>query len=369
MKKSNTWYKILFKVLAIILAVIFLILGSYVLYICLQYYRIKDNENIPINNNQLLNVKVGDEYTISTYNIGFGAYTHDFSFFMDQGQTLDGKITQGSGSIAKNRQTVIDNTTGAVNTIVNKNVDFALFQEVDVAATRSHKYNQYQHIQNNFSSHSSSISMNFHSAFLFYPIFNPHGKTDAGIVTLSKYNISSATRRSLPIDESFPTKFFDLDRCIQITRLPVENSQKELVIINAHLSAYDEGGIIRKQQLEFLNTILTEESAKDNYVVVGGDFNHDIANSSELWSSAFKKPEWVYSLDDSNLTDGYRFVSATNAPTCRSTDTNYTKGYNYTVVIDGFICSSNIETVAIENIDTDFQYSDHNPSVLKFKLK
>ena len=64
MKKSNTWYKILFKVLAIILAVIFLILGSYVLYICLQYYRIKDNESISINNNQLLNVKVGDDVII-----------------------------------------------------------------------------------------------------------------------------------------------------------------------------------------------------------------------------------------------------------------------------------------------------------------
>ena len=363
------WYKVLLKIIAIILALIVLLVGSYIIYVCVQYNRIKDNENIKINNNQSSLVKIGDEYIISTYNIGFGAYSHDFSFFMDKGETLDGKKTQGTGSVAKDKQTVIDNTTGAVNTIVERNVDFALFQEVDVKATRSHKYNQYEHIKDNFASYSSSISMNFHSAYLFYPIFNPHGKTDAGIVTLSKYNISSATRRSLPIDESFPTKFFDLDRCIQVTRLSIENSEKELVIINAHLSAYDEGGVIRKQQLEFLNTILTEESEKDNYVIVGGDFNHDIANSSDLWETKFKKPDWVYSLDDSNLSEGYRFVSSTNAPTCRSTDTEYIKGENFLVVIDGFICSSNIETVSIENIDTDFKYSDHNPSLLKFKLK
>ena len=366
--KKTVWWKILLKVFAIIMAVIIAVVGSYIAYVCIQYDRIDDNFAITIENNQSGVVNIGDEYSIATYNIGFGAYSHDFSFFMDSGVKLDGKKTQGTGSVAKNKQTVIDNTTGAVNTIVNENVDFALFQEVDVKATRSHKYNQYKHIQNNFENYSSSISMNFHSAFLFYPIFRPHGKTDAGIVTMSKYNISSATRRSLPIDNSFPTKFFDLDRCIQVTRLPISSSEKELVIINAHLSAYDKGGVIRKKQLDFLNAILTEENTKGNYVVVGGDFNHDIANSSDLWESEFKKPEWVYSLSNDNLASGYRFVSTTNAPTCRATDVKYEKGKTYTVVIDGFICSSNIETVLIENIDTDFQYSDHNPSLLRFRL-
>ena len=141
-----------------------------------------------------------------------------------------------------------------------------------------------------------------------------------------------------------------------------------MVIINAHLSAYDEGGVIRREQLEFLNTILAEENTAGNYVIVGGDFNHDIASSSELWESDFKKPEWVYQLNNDNLADNYRFVSANNAPTCRATDTPYVKGETYTVVIDGFICSDNIESISIENIDTDFMYSDHNPVILNFKL-
>ncbi len=368
MKRSAT-KQILLQILSTVLLAIFLTVLIYVLYISLQYSRIEDNKNIKINNNQSALVKVGEDYTISTYNIGFGAYSQDFSFFMDTGETLSGKKTYGNGSVAKDLKTVKKNTSGAVNTIYEQNVDFALFQEVDVKATRSHKYNQYKHIQNKFASYSSSISMNFHSAFLFYPFANPHGKTDAGIVTLSKYNINSAIRRSLPIDESFPTKFFDLDRCIQITRLPISENDKELVIINAHLSAYDKGGKIRKKQLKLLNEILTTESAKENYVIVGGDFNHDIAGSSGLWESNFKKPEWVYELSDSNLAKGYRFVAATNAPTCRATDVKYVKGETYVVVIDGFICSSNIETIRVENIDNDFQYSDHNPALLKFRLK
>lgn len=367
---AKTKYKqLLLQILSTVFSAIFLMVAFYVVYITLQYSRIEDNKNIKINNNQSTQVQLGGEYTISTYNIGFGAYSHDFSFFMDTGETKNGKTTQGVGSTAKSLEVVKQNTTGAVNTIYDKDVDFALFQEVDVKATRSYRYNQYKHIQNKFATYSSSISMNFHSAFLFYPLFNPHGKTDAGIVTLSRYNISSATRRSLPVDNSFPTKFFDLDRCIQVTRLPVKDSEKELVIINVHLSAYDKGGKIRKKQLEFLNNILAQESNKGNYVVVGGDFNHDIADSSNLWESNFKKPEWVYELSDENLTSGYRFVAATNAPTCRATDVKYVKGDTYVVVIDGFICSSNVETISIENIDNDFQYSDHNPALLKFKLK
>ncbi|MGN0960658.1 MAG: endonuclease/exonuclease/phosphatase family protein [Christensenellales bacterium] len=368
MKKKLKWWQIVCSIVAGILALLVLVVGSYVIYISAQFYRIEDNQNIEINSNKEIYVSLGTELKISTYNIGFGAYSQDFSFFMDSGETLDGKQLYGTGSVAKDKQTVVDNTTGSINTISSQNVDFAFFQEVDVKATRSYGYNQYQHIQNSFDSFSSSISMNFHSAFLFYPILNPHGKTDAGIVTLSKYNITSATRRSLPIDESFPTKFFDLDRCIQVTRLPINDSEKELVLINVHLSAYDEGGLVRKQQLEVLNGILETERNLGNYVIAGGDFNHDIASSINLWETNRKQPEWVYQLDNTNLTSGYRFVASTNAPTCRSTDGPYIKGESYLVVIDGFICSSNVETISITNIDTDFQYSDHNPAVLTFKL-
>ena len=44
----------------------------------------------------------------------------------------------------QDKETTIFNTTGAVKTIVDLNTDFAFFQEVDVEATRSYKYNQYK---------------------------------------------------------------------------------------------------------------------------------------------------------------------------------------------------------------------------------
>ena len=45
---------------------------------------------------------IGTEYTALTYNIGFGAYTPDFSFFMDGGES----------SWAKSKESVLDTVQG-----------------------------------------------------------------------------------------------------------------------------------------------------------------------------------------------------------------------------------------------------------------
>ena len=47
----------------------------------------------------------------------------------------------------------------------------------------------------------------------------------------------------------------------------------------------------------------------------------------------------------------------------------YEKGVNYTVIVDGFIVSDNIQVKAVYNQDTQFAYSDHNPVYMKFVLE
>ena len=274
--------------LASLIGLVVLILVGYVIYLSCTYYRIEDNQLIEVTNNKTTQISLNEEYKITTYNIGFGAYSHDFDFFMDSGEMLDGTKVSGSGSRAKDKQTVLDNINGAIEEILKLNSDFSFFQEVDLKANRSHFVNQYEMIQQKFADYSSSIAMNFHSGFLFYPLFNPHGSVDAGISTLSKYQITESTRRSFPIDEGFFSKFFDLDRCFQVNRLNIAGSNKQLVLINLHMSAYDEGGIIRAKQLEMLNAVMSEEYAKGNYVIAGGDWNHDIANSLNTFKTQQK---------------------------------------------------------------------------------
>ena len=229
--------------------------------------------------------------------------------------------------------------------------------------------NQREMLTEGLADYSSVFANNFHSAYLLYPFHEPHGAVQAGMLTFSRYQIAENIRRQFPVSDAFITKFTDLDRCFLVSRLPVEGG-KELVLIQVHLSAYDKGGTIRAKQLELLNQVLAEEREKGNYVIAGGDFNHDIAGSIDTFPSEQKIPEWVYQLSEEDLAEGYHFVKAENAeevPTCRGADIPYEKGVTYTVIVDGFIISDNIEAVA-ENIDAGFQYSDHNPVVMEFKL-
>lgn len=352
------------------LSIVILVVVGYVIYISCQYYRIEDNKTYTnnIENNQANVVKINTKYSVTTYNIGFGAYNHDFSFFMDSGVMLDGKKVNGKNSKAKSKDIVLNNTQGAINTIYNLNPDFAFFQEVDTNSTRSYTINQFEKIKEKLMNMASIYVSNFHSAYLCYPLFDHHGIVNSGIATFSKYNIENVVRKSLEITNAFPTKFFDLDRCFSVSYIKT-TTDKYLVMINAHLSAYDEGGVYRQKQLKQLNDFMQSEYDKGNYVVCGGDFNHDIANSLNLFETKQKIPNWVYVLNNSNLNENFNFATANNIPTCRSTDIPYEKGINYTVVLDGFIISDNVEVVNVTNIDTNFMYSDHNPAYMEFILK
>ena len=230
--------------------------------------------------------------------------------------------------------------------------------------------NQVNALKDTFADYENVFANNFHSVYLLYPFSDPHGAVQAGLLNFSRYKIAEAERRSYPVDNSFITKFTDLDRCFAVLRIPVENG-KELVLINSHMSAYDEGGKIRAQQLELLNAVMEEEYQAGNYVIVGGDFNHALGEAvAEGFASEQKFPEWVSILTQAEIAEGIQIQQAENeleVPTCRGADIPYTKGVTYTTVVDGFLVSDNIKATA-ENIDTDFRYSDHNPVRLQFEL-
>lgn len=68
-------------VLAVVLALLVVVLG-YVAYVFIDYHRIGDQE-LTVERNAAATVEAGKEYGILSYNIGFGAYEDDYSFFMD----------------------------------------------------------------------------------------------------------------------------------------------------------------------------------------------------------------------------------------------------------------------------------------------
>lgn len=373
--------KIIKTVLVVLLAIILLFaatVGGYVAYVALQYYRIEDMQSLEICDVVEKSVSTETEYSVISYNLGFGAYSPEYSFFMDTGVMQDGTAVAGKYAKGMSKADVEKNVTGQLNVAKEQNCDFYLFQEVDEKAARSYKIDMRQRGRNELSGYSTVYAENFHTANLFYPFNDPIGKTNAGIMTYSRYKMQSSVRRSFPITDSFIDKLFDLDRCFSISYLPVEGKNASLALINLHMSAYDEGGKIRAQQLKMLNEVLVEERAKGNYVVAGGDFNHcliaDYFDSDDkafaYFESKQKTPDWVKNsvLHQSEIAEGFNLVASINEATCRGADIPYEKGVNFVTVIDGFIVSDNVSVIDKTTVDTQYAYSDHNPVKMSFKL-
>lgn len=368
--ERGRFMKIVKKILLVVLiliGIVVLTVGGYAIYLEATYDRISDFLPLEVEQNPTDQLQKDQTYSIITYNLGFGAYSPDFTFFMDEGKMLSGEKTKGKYGKARSKSEVETNTTGSIDVLKQVNPDFIFLQEVDRNSTRSHHANQKNLITSAFDSYGFSFISNFHSEFLMYPLNDPHGRVDSGMMSLSRYQVSSSLRRSLPISTHWLNKLFDLDRCIHILRLKIE--EKELVLINVHLSAYDKGGVYRKQQINLLNTILEDEQEKGNYVIVGGDFNHDIADSASAFKTNQQQPDWLSFLSNSDLPNGYQFATTKEVPTCRGADVVYEKDKTYTVVVDGFIVSDNIEVIESKNIQTDFAYSDHNPAFLEFRFR
>ncbi len=342
---------------------IVLVVGGYVVYVVASYSRIEDNQTLAPENVNDTAVTTETEYTVVTQNLGFGAYTADYTFFMDGGKE----------SRARSSDSVKSCIASGAETVKSLNPDFVFFQEVDTGSTRSYNIDERDIVKEYFDGFSSVFAVNYHSAYLFYPILEPHGASNSGMLTFSKSAITSSLRRSLPISTGF-SKFLDLDRCYSVSRVAVDNG-KELVLINVHLSAYGGSDEIRSAQMNMVLGEIQTEYDKGNYCVVGGDFNHDFTGDSTQKLNGGEEVDFGWAMPfPAEMLESYpAVVRATEysnglKPTCRNCDVPYEEG-NFTIIVDGFLTSKNVEITYLDNVVTGFTYSDHNPVVMKFKLK
>jgi len=351
--------KALWIVLLTFAAMLLVVLG-YVAYVFLTYSRIEDKQDIEVEGNSSSVVKLGEEYTIVTFNLGFGAYTPDFTFFMDG----------GDDSRAKSEESVRECINGAIGVTKGFSPDFVLYQEVDTDSTRSYHVDEAAMIKESFKDFDHAFACNYHSAYLMYPIFEPHGASNSGILTESRFDIKSSLRRSLPIATGFK-KILDLDRCYSISRIAVDDD-RELVLINTHLSAYGTDESQGNAQLEMIFEDMKAEYDKGNYVICGGDFNHDFTGNSRDLLNPDDDTEysWCKPFPEKNIPNGFIKCDEYDnglVSTTRNTNIPYCED-SFTVVLDGFLISDNISCEYVQNMDCGYEFTDHNPVVMKFML-
>lgn len=348
------------KIFAVVLCSVLVIIISYLIYVFTSYYRVEDNAPLDIHTvgTAAEEISTGTSYSIITYNIGFCAYTQDFSFFMDGGKS----------SWAESEESVIDDADDIGNFLKGRDPDLYFLQEVDTDGTRSYHVNQFERIMDITGDGSYIFAQNFDSPFLFWPVYQPHGSNQSGIVTYTFAEPESSIRRSLPVSESV-TRIVDLDRCYSITRIPADNG-RELCLYNLHLSAYGSDASVREGQTSMLFADMEADYEAGNYVIVGGDFNHDLRDED---TSDF--PAWAQNFPVEDLPAGFSLAFDVcegecdlEADSCRDTEYAYDPGNTFTVLLDGFIVSDNVTVEYYENLDLDYVYSDHNPVYMEFSL-
>ncbi len=359
MLKSLKLVSISVVVLAFLAALTF---ALYVLFLQITEYVPNEVEPLEIENPQTQVVPVNQSLSALTYNIGFAAYTPEFSFFFEGGK-YSKALSQASA------KAVLQQDAKLINQL---DLDFLLLQEIDINTPRGANLNQRMLLQQQIKgAFSYTYAINHYVTFLAFPLLDMSGYVNSGLLTGAKYQINQAQRINLPAYGQWPERLVFEKPCLTLYRMPTANN-RELILINAHLSAYDEGGKARKAQLLILNKILTDEYAKGNYVIVGGDWNHVYPQlDPEHFSKPYDIPlaDYYYPFPTQIFQpEHYLFAGDTSLPTNRSVARDYVKNKTYTSVLDWFVISDNIVLEKTEVQNTEFAYSDHQPVLLRFKL-
>ncbi len=303
-------------------------------------------------------------YSIITWNIGYAGLGKDEDFFMDGGE----KVQPDSKKVVEHY------FNGIKNTLNSHPSDIIFVQEIDIKSKRSWNINQFEELQESVKK-SGPFAYNFKCFFVPYPL-PPIGHVESGIATFSNFRTLSAQRISLPVLFKWPVRIANLKRCMLVSRIKVsdQNSseQRELVLVNFHLEAFDDGEG-KVAQTKALKEFIDSEYAKGNYVIAGGDFNQRFPGS-EAFPSVWDDCWLPGKLDEKMLDSGWQFAFDDSKPTCRSNHRKYNDSdaashkWQYHV-IDGFIISPNVEKLSVNVIDEDFQNSDHNPVRMHFSLR
>ena len=305
--------------------------------------------------------------TLVSWNLGYGGLGAEEDFYYNRGDFFWTEL----GRARAGREHVEAYVAGQRLTLANTQSDFFLLQEVDTASRRSYYTTQYAQARKSLPGYTAYYAPNYQAGHVPLPLFQPwdhYGRVRSGLVSLGAYVPQAARREQLPGEFTWPTRLFQLDRCV-LRQEYATGWGRTLVVYNVHLSAYDSDGSLRRQQMDYLRQRLIEDVTAGHYVVAGGDWNqlppgfnwfslNPTVERTQLPPTVafdYLPPSWKYAYDPATAT-------------VRSTDAPYDAHRSQRSLIDFFVVSPGIRLRQVKTINQDFRFSDHQPVYLEVEL-
>lgn len=279
--------KILFRILS---GLAIVVLALLVTIYAISYYPDDIQKEVVFNNPESPVLQPGQSLKILNWNIQFFAGNKNNHFFFD-----NGKDTWPAEPILND---ILQKTA---DIIIAENPDVILLQEVDDGAARTYYHDQLDQLlkllPKEYQNHTSSFY--WKSAFIPHPAIM--GKVGMKISTISKYQISSATRHALsPItNQNWVIKQGNPRRAILQAELPVQGSN-DFHILNTHLSAFAQGSDTMERQIKQVKTLMDNISEQGHGAILGGDFN--LVPSQHAFAALPEKYRAYYNPTETEIT-------------------------------------------------------------------
>ncbi len=360
----------LFKFLGYIALFFVLYIVGFLVFGTLTDWQPEGTQTITESNGQTAAEPIINDSIISlmTWNVGYGGIGDKDFFFYNQAA---GFWWTKPGTVRMSEERVKSNVVGQEVTLKGNPADIYLLQEIDTAARRSHYTNQLAVARKSRPDYAAHFAANFKSKRVPLPIFQPwdhYGDVVGGLVSLSRFQPTSAERIQLPGEYGWPTKLFQLDRCALRQVIPVRGG-KELVVYNVHFSAYDADGNIRKQQMAKIKELILADYEAGRYVAVGADWNQMPPGFD--WFSmnpTVRTTQLPFAIDFEFMPPGWQYAYDPTVGTNRSSAAPYDKFKTRRKVIDFFLLSPNLRIKKVQGIEQEFRYSDHQPVYVEVEL-
>ncbi len=347
-----------FTVLALSLLAL-VCLAVFLIYATVTDYKPAEKESLVMVKNVLPDTIPAGRLELYTWNIGHCGFGKKMDFFYE-----DGKMVRPDKDYYERCRDGIFYQLTTLNKL-----DFILLQEVDQQSERTYYDDQVARFKATFNDYAAFFAMNYKVPFVPVPLKSPICKVKSGILTLSRFRAVEATRYKFPSAYSWPKRLFMPDRCFVLTRYKVSNG-KQLVLINTHNSAYSDAIEMRAREIKMIREIMLPEYKKGNYVIVGGDWNQ---NPVPFTQDSIKDGNTAKTISPGIPTDflpvGFTWAYDPGFPTNRDVDKPYTKGKSLTTIIDFFVLSPNIKLLTTNTLQTNFEFSDHQPVGMIVELK